>query len=196
MDDQRARITEALREACEIVDEVLPRELPPRARPAADLTELRKAVLPVVLGVLLSLPGAPAVPDTAGSRDDEVVGPARISELYDISPGTIRQWTALGILAPVTRGHRKLYRRSDVSRVVAMRPEERDALRKPPAVIVSGQHIDRMREDGLAWNEITSKTGLGRSALRTVHMKWLSEQLEAAAGRDPASPEEKAGAAE
>jgi hypothetical protein len=78
----RASITQALKEARSIVDEVLPWELGPRNRSLADRAELRKAALPVVFSALLT--EKPLV------RRNIIVTPSAEAEDQEVVTGSAR----------------------------------------------------------------------------------------------------------
>jgi hypothetical protein len=83
----RAGITQALKEAVSIVDEVLPWELGLRNASMADRTELRKAAIPAVFTALLG--GQLDVPEDI-EGDDELLTSGQAAKLLRVDPNVER----------------------------------------------------------------------------------------------------------
>ena len=185
----RASITKALREAHEIVNEVLPWELAPgpRSASAADRAALRQTALKTVLEALLR--HAPGF--TREEDGDELLTPGQAARMFGVGTSEVAEYADRGILNPViTPGGKRLYPKAEVEAVLALSPEERNA-RRNPVVDASGEDIERMRTaEGLTWTQIIRRTGLGKTSLMTRHRKWLYERAEALArdGADASRP--------
>jgi MerR HTH family regulatory protein len=158
----RAVIAEALREAAEIVDEVLPRELPgvPRRPLAADRAELRRAALPAVLAALL----APGGTTTGMARAPEA------ARILGITVGTLNQWEKAGRLTPAREGAGwRYYDRGKLGELAR-------GTRRPDHVAAE---VVRLRNEGLTWAAVAEKTGLTVATACRRYRKWADWELRA-----------------
>jgi predicted DNA-binding transcriptional regulator AlpA len=175
----RAGITAALRDALEVVEEVLPRELPPgpRGPSAADRTELRKTALKVILEALLQSlrdnGGAPLRPPSATLRTSEA------ARMLGLSIGALYDWEKRGLLHPSRSptGHR-MFDRAEVEALLdGEYPRHSADHRNPDADM---EDVARLRtEDRLSWGEIADKTGLTKTAAQRKFGMWADRRLTA-----------------
>ena len=118
----RKSLVQFLRDASEIVDEVMPWEWPVRnGKSAADRTELRKVALRVVFEALIAQdpPRSPPVPD-----DMELLTTAEVAAMCRVSAMTVYRWAADGTLKPVqTPSKRYRFRKTDVDALLKDPPE-------------------------------------------------------------------------
>lgn len=187
-----AGITEALREACSIVDEVLPWELGagPRNRSVADRGELRKVALGVILTALL--PQSPVLllqaPALAAEEDGgpDWLKTSEVARLLGASAGAVYHWERKGLLTPSrTPSGQRRYARSEVEALRGSDYGQRSARRRNPDDGL--EEIVRLRiQDGLSWDDIAAKTGMSQPTVRRRFERWAAQQL-AAAARAPAS---------
>lgn len=164
----RARITEALRTATEIIDEVLPWEPGPRNRSMADRTELRKAALPLLLTALLA--------ETAPAGDNgELITPAQAAAIIGVkASSTVIGWAIQGLL-PATRtpDGRWYIRRHDAEEFREASPAH--ALPRDTPVPITD--LITMRDtQGMSWQQISACTGKSRAALYNRYHRWKNSQ--------------------
>jgi len=203
----RASITKVLRDATEIVDEVMPWEWPVRSnKSVADRTELRKAALRVVFDALIAeacdepeTPKWHAAPEEPGKYDDaadeavagdsgsadesELLKPSEVADMCHVTPQAVTDWDIRGILrATRTPGGHRRYPRADVEAFIAMPDEERTRLFHPA---VDTEDIVRMRDENrMTWKQISQKTGLSRQGATTRYTRWKEQQARDAQPHD------------
>jgi excisionase family DNA binding protein len=157
-----ASVTQALKEACSIVDEILPLEEFGRGKSAADRTQLRSVSLPLVFAALLGPePGDPlGRPD-----DDDWVSSGQAAEMLNLSSGTVATYAARGLLKGIrTPGGRWRFRKGDVRRFnPSGHPDE-------GVLDVTGQDIIQMRDDrNLSWAVIAAGTGWSVTSCKNMY---------------------------
>ena len=166
-----AGVTQALKEACSIVDDVLPLEEFGRARSLDDRCELRKAALPVVLTALLGVRApAPGVPED--EDDDEVLTSGQAARILRVDPNVVISYAVRGFLDGFrTPGGRWRFRRSDVHRFRL--PADANLGFQE----VSGDDIVRMRDnEKMSIGVISGKTGLSNGTIRNMYRKAQAAQ--------------------
>jgi hypothetical protein len=174
-----ASVTQALKEACSIVDDVLPLEDWGRGKSAADRTELRKAALPVAFSALLA-GAAPALaqPDTRGfvladaEDDDDVLTSGQAARLLRVDQNVVISYAVRGFLDGYrTPGGRWRFKRGDIRRFRLPGDANLGFLE------VSGDDIVRMRDDEkMSVGVIAGKTGLSNATIRNMYRKAQAAQ--------------------
>lgn len=174
-----ASVTQALKEACSIVDDVLPLEEFGRGKSAADRTQLRSVSLPVVLSALL----ADMEPDQGtDSGDDDLIPTKEAAEMLKVGMPAVIGYRERGLLrgTKTVRGQWR-FRRGDV-RTFQLPPPGRG---RPECEPVSTGDIVRMKDaEGLSYREIVMRTGLSRSLVTARYRGWKAAQE--AGGASPA----------
>lgn len=164
-------VTQALKEACSIVDDVLPLEEFGRGKSVADRTELRSVSLPLVFTALLGGPApVPGVPED--EDDDEVLTSGQAARILRVDPNVVISYAVRGFLDGFrTPGGRWRFRRSDVHRFRL--PADANL----GLVQVSGDDIVRMRDDEkMSIGVIAGKTGLSSGTIRNMYRKAQAAQ--------------------
>lgn len=176
----RARITEALRTATEIIDEVLPWELGPRNRSMADRTELRKAALPPLFTALLSVVGPDhrqqpvTAPPAPGDDGGELITAAEAAAILGVKTGSaVIEWATRGLLpAAHTPGGRWRFRRHDIEELRAT-GQARALPRTAPVPI--GDIITMREDEGLSWRQMSMRTGKSGGSLSNRYRQWKKD---------------------
>ena len=178
-------VTQALKEACSIVDDVLPLEEFGRGKSVADRTSLRTAAFPLVLTALLS-----PEPDDPPDRpdNDDWVSSGQAAEMLNLSSNTVLTYAARRLLKGIqTPGGRWRFRKGDVRRFNPSDHPDEGVLN------VTGQDIMQMRDDrNLSWAVIAARTGWSVTSCKNMHRKAHAaqalqrlEEFKAASATDP-----------
>ena len=157
-----ASVTQALKEALAVVDNVLPLEEFGRGKSVADRTSLRTAAFPLVLTALLSPePGDP--PDRPD--DDDWVSSGQAAEMLNLSSNTVLTYAARRLLKGIqTPGGRWRFRKGDVRRFNPSDHPDHGVLN------VTGQDIMQMRDDrNLSWAVIAARTGWSVTSCKNMY---------------------------
>ena len=155
-------VAQALKEACSIVDDVLPLEEFGRGKSAADRTQLRSVSLPLVFAALLGPePGDP--PDRPD--DDDWVSSGQAAEMLNLSSNTVLTYAARGLLKGIrTPGGRWRFRKGDVRRFKPSDHPDEGVLN------VTGDDIAQMRDDrNLSWAVIAARTGWSVTSCKNMY---------------------------
>lgn len=193
-----ASVTQALKEACSIVDEILPLEEFGRGKSVDDRTQLRSVSLPLVLGALLADPDmrGSALADGDGDGED-VLTSGQAARLLRVGQDEVISYALRGFLDGFrTPGGRWRFKRDDVRRFTLPADANLGFLE------VSGDDIVRMRDDEkMSIGIIAGKTGLSSGTIRTRYsnakaaqaLKRLEEFTAASEAAGGASPAEGPG---
>jgi lambda repressor-like predicted transcriptional regulator len=162
-------VAQALKEACSIVDEILPLEEFGRGKSAADRTQLRSVSLPLVLTALLggsdlTLPEA---------DDEEALTSGAAARLLGVESKVVIEYAVRGLLrSSRTPGGRWRFKKGDIRRFKYPEDPNEGMLRS-----ATGDDIIRMRDDQkMSWAAIAARTGLSAATLRNTYRKSLAEQ--------------------
>ena len=163
-----ASVTQALKEAYSIVDEILPLEEFGRGKSPADRMQLRSVSLPLVLGALL------AGPDMRGSApaDDEVaLTSGQAGRLMGVDPKVVISYVVRGFLPGFrTPGGQWRFKKGDVRRFRL--PADANVFLE-----ATGDDVVRMRDDEKTpIAVIAAKMGLSRGTISNMYRRAKAAQ--------------------
>ena len=163
-----ASVTQALKEACSIVDDVLPLEEWGRGKSAADRTQLRSVSLPLVFAALLA---GPDMRGSAPADDEDALTSGQAASLLGVDPKVVISYAVGGFLPGFrTPGGQWRFKKGDVRQ-----------FRLPAGANVfleaSGDDIVRMIDDEKTpIAVIAAKTGVSRGTVKNRYRNARAAQ--------------------